>query len=405
MIQIYPFKALFPSKGNEKSVSANTHIDDIDKQKEMVANNPHTYLRVVKPYLIFNEEKDPSKHFPFSKIELDKLILSKIIEKDTQDAFYIYRQYNKVNGDEFLGIISLVSVDDYYQNKIKIHENTITEKEEQLIEHINCSGVIGEPVLMTHLQNDFVNDILHHYEDSSHLFFEFEDEIKRKHSVYRIVNEDEVNLIKEKYTKLDNLYIADGHHRSAASAGFFKKNHLQNGKYLAYIVPPEFLKIDSFHRAYKCNKEFDVKGFIDSLKSCFFVDEVLTPFKPHKDKEFGLFINNQWYRLGYKGDVAELNAVQTLDVSILENDVFQSILDINDSKTDKQLSFINGQIGLDELEHRVNEGLYDLVFTVFPCTIQQVFDVADEQLIMPPKSTYIEPKLRTGLVVQQVKEF
>jgi uncharacterized protein (DUF1015 family) len=103
--------------------------------------------------------------------------------------------------------------------------------------------------------------------------------------------------------------------------------------------------------------------------------------------------------------VAELNAVQTLDVSILENDVFQSILDINDSKTDKQLSFINGQIGLDELEHRVNEGLYDLVFTVFPCTIQQVFDVADEQLIMPPKSTYIEPKLRTGLVVQQVKEF
>jgi uncharacterized protein (DUF1015 family) len=175
--------------------------------------------------------------------------------------------------------------------------------------------------------------------------------------------------------------------------------------YLAYIVPPEFLKIDSFHRAYKCNKEFDVKGFIDSLKCCFFVDEVLTPFKPHKDKEFGLFINNQWYRLGYKGDVAELNAVQTLDVSILENDVFQSILDINDSKTDKQLSFINGQIGLDELEHRVNEGLYDLVFTVFPCTIQQVFDVADEQLIMPPKSTYIEPKLRTGLVVQQVKEF
>jgi uncharacterized protein (DUF1015 family) len=96
LIQIYPFKALFPSKGNEKSVSANTHLDDIDKQKEMVANNPHTYLRVVKPYLIFNEEKDPSKHFPFSKIELDKLILSKIIEKDTQYAFYIYRQYNKL---------------------------------------------------------------------------------------------------------------------------------------------------------------------------------------------------------------------------------------------------------------------------------------------------------------------
>lgn len=392
-----------PAKGFESQVSANTHLDDIERQMEIVQQNSQSYLRVVKPHLIFNEAKNPEKHFPVAKQEIDKLIQSKALIKDSQNSLYIYRQFNTLNGDDFVGIIALVSVDDYYNGKIKIHENTLTEKEEQLIDHIDHSGVIGEPVLMTHLESSKIVDVLNRFEKSEHLLIDFEDEFGKKHTIYQISSPEDLNEINKVYHELDCLYIADGHHRSAASAGFYKRHQIENGKYLSYIVPPNFLKIDSFHRAYKCSQDFVPSNILIQLSKMFHVDEVFLPFKPHKDKEFGLYIKDQWYKLSFKGEFNHLNAVDILDVSILEEHVFKNILNITDSKVDAQLTFMNGAIPLNQIVEKVNEGVYDMVFTVFPCEIQQVFDVADAQLIMPPKSTFIEPKLRTGLIVQEVR--
>lgn len=403
MANIFPFKALLPAQGKEGLVSANTHVDDLKRQMEIVRDNPLTYLNVVKPYLKFNEEKDPIKHFPYGLSALHELMAMKAMALDSDSSLYIYIQTDKINGShEYIGLICTVPVEDYYDGKIKIHEKTLTEKEEQLIMHIEATGVIGEPVLMTHKPSSNVSDILKSNSINGEEIIHFHDEVDRIHRVIKIKDDSLIESIQNAYSGIGDLYIADGHHRSAASAGYFKKKGIQNGHYLTYIVPPEYLNIDSFHRAFKSNTQFSADTFLELLKNDFEVKSSSESILPKNELEFGLRLKGQWYQLNYKLDVDGLNAVDSLDVSILEDHVFKSKLHIHDSKTDNQLSFLKGSIPCETLEAEVEAGIYDAVFTVHPCHIQHVFDVADQGLIMPPKSTYIEPKLRTGLTVQMV---
>lgn len=404
MAHIFPFKALLPSEGLELVVSANIHIDDINRQKAIVDGNPLTYLNVVRPYLRLNEPKDPSKHFPLAHSALLDLIEKKALKYVPDEAVFIYRQTNLKTGDTFLGLICGVSCDDYFNGHIRKHENTLTEKEMQLISHIEYTHVIGEPVLLTHRTDQTINALLEDCLPKGELIMDFDDEYGYKHRVCMVTDSEIIQTFKKAYQTTGDLYIADGHHRSAASAGYFEKNKIQNGKYLAYIVPPEYLKIESFHRAYKCDGEFDFNVFMDQMKEDFEVRLCNEPHKSLKEREFGLYAAGNWYIVTYSKQCDGLNAVDTLDVSLLERHVFGKILNIEDSKTDKQLDFLRGGVSLKELESMVNSGKFDLVFTVFPCTIQEVFEVADNKLIMPPKSTYIEPKMRTGLFIQKVTE-
>lgn len=401
-MKIFPFKALLPQKGRELEVSANTHSDSIERQKDIVKNNINSYLRVVKPYLINDEEKNPDLHYPMAKLEIDRLRASNVVCKNKKASYYLYEQKNNETNESFLGLIALVSVEDYYTGKIKLHENTITEKEAQLIQHISFCGVIGEPVLMTHLSSIIISQTLESYKQKSPILFDFEDEIKRQHTVYAIENESDIKEINNAYQSIEALYIADGHHRSAASAGYFKNKNITNGCYLVYIVPPEYLKIDSFYRTFKSNKTFNPTDFLNQLSNDFIIEKASVPYLPKKEKEFGLCLNNQWYILDFKHDISSLDAAKKLDVSLLEDNVFNKILGIVNSKADNQLKFINGNVAAEILQADVSNKEYDAVFSVFPCKIEHVFEVADLHMIMPPKSTYIEPKMRTGLVVQDV---
>lgn len=403
MARISPFKALIPVKGLEDKVSANTHVDDIIRQTQIVLENPYSYLHVVKPHLKFKEEKNPDKHFPFAEEAFRELLEKKAITMDEKDSFYVYIMVDKQNnGREYIGLICTVPVEDYFDKKIKIHEKTLTEKEEQLIMHIEHTGVIGEPVLMTHPESNLVSDILRKYAVTGKEIVYFHDEVGRIHKIMSISDADSIAELVQAYGKVGDLYIADGHHRSAASAGYFKKHEIANGRYLTYIVPPEYLHIDSFHRAFKSAVDFDANTFLAALSEDFEISNSEEAVKPEHESVFGLLLKNQWYKLNYKSNSGILDAVSKLDVSVLEEKVFKKVLHIQDSKTDKQLTFLKGNIPYSKLETDTAAGVYDAVFTVHPCTIQQVFDVADQGLIMPPKSTYIEPKLRTGLTVQRV---
>ncbi len=403
MASIFPFKALLPALGKEVLVSANTHVDDLKRQIEIVRDNPLTYLNVIKPYLKFNEEKNPIKHFPYGLSALNELIAQKAMALDNSPSLYIYIQTDKINGShEYIGLICTVPVEDYYAGRIKIHEKTLTEKEEQLIMHIEATGVIGEPVLMTHKPASNVSDVLKSVCNKGEEIIHFHDEVDRIHRILKICDLELIKLIQNEYAGIGDLYIADGHHRSAASAGYFKKRGIQNGQYLTYIVPPEYLNIDSFHRAYKSKNTFDANAILSLLSEDFTITKSSTSILPKQALTFGLCLKGQWYQLDYTKGAEGLNAVDRLDVSILEDHVFRSKLNIHDSKTDKQLSFLKGSVPCEILEAEVEVGVYDAVFTVHPCLIQHVFDVADQGLIMPPKSTYIEPKLRTGLTVQMV---
>lgn len=403
MAHIYPFKALLPAKGLELQVSANTHLDSLDRQYKIVDENPYTYLNVVKPYIKFHESKDPVKHFPLGKKALDKLIAEQVVIQDANESFYIYSQVNKNNGREYVGLICTVAVEDYFSGHIKIHENTITEKEDQLILHIATTGVIGEPVLMTHQHHDQIKAHLVDWIAQAMPIIHFEDEYNIIHSIYKIDHADWINKVQTIYQSIGDLYIADGHHRSAASAGYFKKQGLNDGRYLCFIVPPESLHIDSFHRAFKAEQAFDQASFLQALSASFEIQAMGSGFLPAQEKSFGLCLKGQWYALNYLPSTVQYNAVQKLDVSILEEAVFKQILHIKDSKVDSRLTFYKGSLGIEDIERMIQNGEQDMVFTVFPCAIEHVFEVADHHMIMPPKSTYIEPKLRTGLTVQSVK--
>jgi len=400
--QVFPFKALLPAPGLEIEVSANTHVDNIQRQLQIVQTNPNTYLQVVKPYLKFNEEKNPEKHFPYSRQVIEKFIADGVMVQDEKDSLYIYNQVNLENNQHYLGLICNVAASDYYDGKIKVHENTLTEKENQLIDHIRICGAIGEPVLLTHFANAHVEALLEEIVNSQEPDIDFTDEVKRRHYIFKVTDAAQIKAFTEAYNLLDDFYIADGHHRSAASAGFYRREKNDNGHYLAFLVPANHLHIDSFYRAYKSKQAFDEAAMINQLQSSFDVVHADKAIVPVKSRQFGLCTSNGWYKLSFKGELNHPNAVDQLDVSILENNVFRALLHIQDSKTDKQLTFIKGSTHISTIEEEVTKGTYDMVFTVYPCDIEQVFKIADEGLIMPPKSTYIEPKLRTGLTVQLV---
>ncbi len=393
---------MLPANGMESKVAANTHSDTKEHQLELVKTNPYTYIKVVKPYLIFDEEKDPQKHFPLAKEIVDDFIQKQILVQDEMDSFYIYKQTDKVRNLSFLGLIATLSVDDYFAGKIKVHENTITEKENQLIEHIDISGVIGEPVLTTHSPNEHIRHVLDSIVSNAKPDINFDDLIHRNHQLYKVKNADKINQLIEVYNELNEFYIADGHHRSAASAGYYKKISGE-GYYLSYIVSSDQLHIESFHRAYKCNGVFDLDSFLNSLNDDFEVEFSNNAICPNMPNHFGLVCSTGWYRLTLKNKTIQTNSVEKLDVSIVEKLIFNKRLHISDSKTDNQLSFIKGTHPVEELEKEIKQGHYDIAISLSPCTIQQVFDVADDGLIMPPKSTYIEPKLLTGLTIQKVK--
>jgi uncharacterized protein (DUF1015 family) len=301
-------------------------------------------------------------------------------------------------------LIGTVPVSDYYDGKIKIHEKTITEKEEQLIFHIKSTGAIGEPVLLTHHPNPELNLYLELCVEQGEHVTDFFDHHRSRHELLRISDPHIIAKFQNYYARIGDLYIADGHHRSAASAGYFKQENIENGQYIACIVPPEFLRIDSFHRAYKSNDGFDPEAFMLSLMSHFEITSSEIEVTPEKEHEFGLLMGGSWYRLHFKYETKHLNSIEALDVSILEEYVFKTILDIEDSKTDPRLSFPKGFIRGNQLESEVRAGVFDLVFTLYPCNIQAIFDISDKKGIMPPKSTYIEPKLLSGLTIQVVGE-
>lgn len=391
-----------PAPGKEVRVSANTHVDTREQQVKIIRDNPDTYLQVVKPYLKFGEEKDPEKHYPHARTAIEDMMARGIMVRDEMDALYVYNQVNLATGDEYLGVICNVSSGDYYEGKIKIHENTLTEKENQLIDHIRICGAIGEPVLLTHFDENNIEDLLQETITEQQPDIDFEDEINRRHLIYKVTDVGRIAKFRQAYRELSDFYIADGHHRSAASAGFYEKARGEHGHYLAFLVPAKHLHIDSFYRAFKSATEFNELTFADQLQHHFEISASQEPVIPSKAMEFGMRTAKGWYKLRFTGDLQGRDAVKSLDVSILEDFVFSDIFHIKDSKTDKQLTYIKGNTPLHSVEKDLDSGLYDLVFTVYPCDINQVFRIADEGLIMPPKSTYIEPKLRTGLTVQLV---
>jgi uncharacterized protein (DUF1015 family) len=414
MAIVKPFKALRPSRDKVAQVSAPSYDSgNREKSYQELQNNPHSYLHIVKPYLHFkNEKKNPEKHFPLGLDYLAKFKQEGWFTKDENDSYYIYRVIKGSNA--YTGIIAAASVDDYNNNIILKHENTLTEKQNELADHIRWFKQLGNPVLLTYQDSNKIDALMEHYIENHVPEYNFISADQLKHNLWVVNKKEDIDTIREEFEKIPYLYIADGHHRSAGSSAYcdYKRTAepLYNGEELfnffpVCLIPASKLHIFEYHRLVK-DELVNKLDFITHVSEYF---EVIPsgnlPVQPLKPREFGLYFNHTAYLLKLKPEFTSTleGILANLDVSIVEEFLLKRIFQIKDSKTDKRLSFLDGSKGILTLQETIDNTEFDLAITLFKTSVDEVKTVAENNLIMPPKSTWIEPKLRTGLIIYETE--
>ncbi|MDX5321699.1 MAG: DUF1015 family protein [Bacteroidota bacterium] len=380
--------------------------------RDIMENYEHSYLHVVKPHLNFTDpERIPEKHYPFARQKFLDMIKLGVLEHDPAPCLYLYQITDLKFGFVYTGITGLAAADDYLNGNIKVHEHTLSKKEEALVKHVEYVKAVGEPVLLTFEGGSWYDDLVNKVEAEEPMFSFTGDELV-KTEVWPIRDQNLIASFQQHMEALPAFYIADGHHRSAGAVRYCKKMRAEHPDYtgeeafnyfLAYFIPTNKLKIFEFNRLVKNLGSLNEDGFLSALKQHFVVEEIgHSKLKVRKKNHlFGMYMDGIWYGLDLK-EPAHGNVLDKLDVAILENYILKDILHIHDSKTDDRLSFVDGTKGISRLQELVDIGEYKVAFSLFPTKVEEVIEVADEGLVMPPKSTWFEPKLRTGLLIYEM---
>jgi uncharacterized protein (DUF1015 family) len=411
MAKVKPFAALRPNKDKAGEVSSPPFDSGSRDQANFeIAHNPYSYLHVVKPYLHFKgERKNPEKHFPIGLEYLRKFIAAGLLIKDKKASFYLYRMIK--GSQSYAGIIAMASVDDYNNNNILKHENTLTEKQNEIAEHIHFYKNLGNPVLLTYPDDESIDILINQYILKHIPEYNFISHDQIKHNLWVISDQNDIKLLESRFESISKLYIADGHHRSAGSAAFCEIMRAENPGYNGNetfnffpvcLIPFSKLTIFEYHRLVKDKAMVNDPNFLTHIKEYFeAIPSGNLPVQPLNKKEFGLYFKGKAYLLILKPEIqAQISGILgNLDVSIVEEFILKKIFKIMDSKTDHRLSFMDGGKGIGHLQEAVDTGDFDVAISLYPTSIEEVKQVAEENLIMPPKSTWIEPKIRTGLII------
>ena len=406
MIRIKPFKGLRPKKElAEKVASPPYDVINSKEAREMAKGDEYTFLHVVKPEIDLPEDISlyDEKVYAKGKENLDKSVEKGILIQDDKPCFYIYSQ--KMGEHIQYGLVAGASVEDYDANRIKKHEYTRKNKEEDRTKHVKTLNANTGPVFLTYKGNPLgtvVNDITKNPPE-----YDFTSPDGIRHTLWVVNDDDKIKKIKEEFKKMDALYVADGHHRSASASNVAKIKKEANPKhtgdeeynfFLSVIFPADQMYIMDYNRVIKDLNRMSKEQFIDKLKEDFEVKKTGVK-KPKSKYEFGMYIGNEWYTLKAKsGSFDKNDPVKNLDVSILQENVLTKLLGITDPRTDDRIDFVGGIRGVEELERRCGEDGYVLAFSMYPTSIDDLMKVADSGNVMPPKSTWFEPKLRSGLI-------
>jgi len=415
MATVLPFKALRPA-GDKVHLVASRSVDgyNLPELKEKLAGNPYTFLHVINP-----DYDDGIRTRPGSKERLTKIkrkfnsfIKEKILKRDEKAAYYIYRQIKGEN--EYIGIIACTSIDDYMNGVIKIHEQTITQREEKLKEYLEVCEFNAEPVLFCYPNDKVLDDLITKISESVPTY-DFTTTDKVRHTLWVVSHDKNVETIATQFANIPSIYIADGHHRSASSALLgsvlrkSKKNY--TGKeafnyYLGVFFAETQLKIFDYNRLVKDMGDLTIPELLKKLKTKFEVKEIHEAiFKPSRKHEISMYTNNKWYALTAKeGTYNSNDAVGSLDASILTEHILSPLFNIHDLKIDKRIGFVPGIKGAEALKKSVDEGKAEVAFGLYPVTMDHLKWIADTNNIMPPKSTWVEPKMRSGLVIYSFEE-
>jgi uncharacterized protein (DUF1015 family) len=405
-----PFRALRPRVEFVSEVACRPYdVINTNEARGEAGGKENSFLHVTKPEIDFPDGQDPHdvKIYRKAADAFKKLLSKKIFFQDKQESFYLYMLV--MDGREQNGFVGCLSVDDYISGVIKVHELTRPDKEEDRRKHIEYSQLQAEPVFMAcHSDPQLKQITIELKKNKPEYDFISEDGIR--HVLWKTDDKKVIKIITESFAKLDSIYIADGHHRTAAAAtiGVGMKAKYPQGSSHQYIMsvifPDDELKILDYNRLVKDLNGLSRDEFLELLGQSFDIhSNGPMQHKPSRLHEFSMYFEGNWFILNLKPSALHVkNQADDLDVQILTSHILTPILGINDIRTDKRIDFVGGLRGLNELEKRVNSGEMAVAYALYPVSLQQLMNIADSGEIMPPKSTWFEPKLRSGLFVHQL---
>lgn len=415
MAVVRPFKAFRPTKELVEKVAALPYdVMNSEEAREMVKGNPYSFLHVDKPEVDLEPGIDVHSKPVYEKASenLQKMIQEGTYIQEGKPCMYIYRQI--MNGRPQTGIVACASIDDYMNNIIKKHEFTRAEKEQDRINHVDYTNANTGPIFLTYRNRAEIDKIVNDWVENHEAEYNFTSEEDDVQQIIWVVNDEQlVNRLSELFDGVDYLYIADGHHRSASAVKVGMMRRKENPNYtgeeeynyfLSVIFPKEDLFIMDYNRVVKDLNGNSSEEFMKKVEEKFIIEEYNGEgqYKPESQKTYGMLLDNKWYKLTAKeGTFDQNDPVDRLDVAILQNNLLNPILGIDDPRTNPRIDFVGGIRGLGELERRVNEGM-KVAFSMYPTTMEDLMDIADADKTMPPKSTWFEPKLRSGIFVHEL---
>ena len=414
MAVLKKFKALRPQKGLEKQV-ASFPYDVINSQeaREIAEGNKYSFLHVVKPEIDLSEDVNLYSEPVYAKASenIEKMIAEQTLIMEGEDKLYIYRQ--TMDGREQYGIVGCSSAEDYDNDVIKKHEHTRQVKEEDRIKHVDTTNVNAGPIFLTYRQKDSINNLVAEVVKAEPVY-DFVSEDGIGHTVWIVEDEKISDKLIEEFAAIDYLYVADGHHRSASAsivAGRRKAenaNHTGKEEYnffLSVLFPDEQLYIMDYNRVLKTLNNHSKAEFMTKVEEVFTCEKIGSEeYKPAEKGEVGMYFDKSWYKLTVKSELVDANdPVNCLDIAVLQNNILDPFFDIKDPRTSNDIDFIGGIRGLKELVKLVDSGKFTVAFAMYPTSITELMNIADAGKVMPPKSTWFEPKLRSGLLVHSLK--
>lgn len=419
MAVIRPFRCVRPAPDQAEKAAALPY--DVYSEKEArkaVEGNPVSFLNIDRPETQFPEGTDPYGEEVYRKGRdlLREMIRNGIYQKNIVEAFYIYEL--TMEGRSQTGLVCCSSVDDYVNGVIRKHENTREEKELDRIRHVDVLDAQTGPIFLAYRASEEINRLVELRKSGKPPLYDFTADDGVRHRVWEVKRLDKVAAFERLFAAVPATYIADGHHRAASAVKVCLKRREENPGYtgkepfnyfLSVLFPHDQLRILPYNRVVRDMNGMTQQEFLERISEDFLVEKAgkrgESPFRPEKKGQFGLLAGDDWYRLEIRPErKKEVGAdpVRSLDVSLLQEFLLEPVLGIRDPRTDSRIDFIGGIRGLGELEHRTEEDMA-LAFSMYPTSIEELFSVADAGLLMPPKSTWFEPKLRSGLFIHELR--